>query len=279
MDKLFLQHSISEISAKTHISPIILEKLKNEEFSKISKIKINGFIKILEEEYPEHDFSKLKAKVVSYFDTSKAEIADIANNTAEEKKSNKKIYIIVFILLIGIIALMFLNLKNNKVVSEVNNSSQKTVVIDKKDVNNSINENNTTSEKDIEKATNLDTQAIDNKIEQEVNEVNNTTNISIETNNTDNNVNKEENLTLVVIPLKQVWFKVTYLDNFKSKEYLTSHEVDLNGSRPLFIKFGHGFITLKYNNETLNPNTKKITRIILKDKELNITKKRIREFE
>jgi len=259
MDKLFSNYSITEISQKTHISPIILEKLKNEDFSTVSKIKLYGFIKILEDEYPEYDFSKLKNSVDEYFDTSKEDIAEIAAESKE--KESKKIYFIVILLLLFIAGLIFvLNNKSNKNISHV------------------IEKNITTKQDKNKTIDNIDNNKTQIKSEEKVVESNTTkqTKMIIKPIVT---VTKEENLTLVIIPLKKVWFKVTYLDNLKSKEYLTSHEVDLNGSRPLFIKFGHGFVKLKYKNQTVEPNDKHITRVILEDEELNITKKRIKEFK
>ena len=257
MDKLLKQFSIAEISQKTHISPLILEKLKNNDFSKLTKIKLIGFVKILEEEYPNYDFSKLKTKIEEYFDTSKQEIADIALQTKPENNSFKT-YLLVLILLVAISGLVYYMQTHQKKHNVITKHEKNISFI------NTIEDNITPIKEAIE-----------------VNESNETNQSDVVIKNSDitKDIKKEINSTLAIIPLKKVWFKATYLDDLKSKEYLTAKEIELNGSRPIFIKFGHGLVTLKYYNQTLTPNTKKVIRVIIRDKNMSVTTKRLGAFK
>jgi len=267
MDKLLQQFSIVEISKKTHISPIFLEKLKLKDFSKISKIKLLGFIKILEEEYPEYDFSTLKEEIKDYFETSQEKKVYEEIKEEKETQSSNKTYLLAGVLIIGIIFLIY------KMQSNKNNANH---------LSTKIVEKNETFEpkitKKVIKVTTEKNRTKKIKAKIDINPI-----IKKEENITNQNIQKnikiDNNLTLAIIPQKKVWYKVIYLDNFKSKEYLTSKEVDLNGSRDLFIKFGHGLLKLVYNNKVIEPNTKSITRIVIKNHKLSITKKRLKEFK
>jgi len=260
MDRLLEKYEINEIAKKTHISPLSLERLFNYEFDKLDDIKIKGFIKILETEYPDTDFSELKEKLKEYSKKDEKTIIKI-----EKPKNNKKMYFIVLLIILLVIVVYFIQNNNNKKSS----LSQKEII--KKE---NIIEPNITNE--ISKQDEyIDSEEIENNktITNEIKE----NSIEIEENKTEKKDIIDENVT--IIPLKKVWFKVTYLDENKSKEYLTSNEVDLNGSKRIFIKFGHGMIKIAYNGKIIEPNTIKITRVIIEDGEINITKKRLKEFE
>jgi len=67
-----------------------------------------------------------------------------------------------------------------------------------------------------------------------------------------------------IFPNEKVWFRAINLDNNKTIEYLTSNPKTLEGAN-WYIKFGHGNITVKYGNETITPDTKKIIRMLFKN--------------
>ena len=282
MDKLLQQFSITEIAKKTHISPIILDKLQNRDFSKMTKIKAIGFVKILEEEYPNYDFSKIKEDIQNTFSQSDTIPIVKEEEILQDDESSKKLYILFASIAIGAILLIF-------GIYKIFSSDSKQVV--KHQI-----EKNVTKKTPIKK--------IQPVVVAEVNvsEFNNSDNyktleenISTKKDNVEQNITKntqnDEKITkdvvkktishptLAIIPLKKVWFRVTYLDNFKSKEYLTSHEIDLKTNRPLFIKFGHGFIKLVYNDKTIKPNTKRVVRVVLQNNKLKITNKKVREYK
>jgi len=247
MDKLFQDFDLKEISEQTHISYLALKKLKLKIFDGFNKVKLKGFIKILKKEYPNYDFSDLENDINNYFEDKN----ELFEPIKEEK--NYKIYIVVIFLIALIIALLFvLNKKTNKKHIE-NNNSLKTIIKTEKNITQEINISQAIKVKKVE--------------ENQTNEVNETI------------TKKEINTTLAIKPIYKVWMKVTYLDNFKSKTYLTKKEVDLNGSRNIFILLGHGYVTFKYRDYNLTPYTKKVTRIVLMNGELNITKKKLKEFK
>ena len=267
MDKLFNIYSIDEISKQTHISPVVLEKLKNGNFSKLPKIKLIGFIKILEEEYPEYDFSKLKEDIKSHFDTSKEEIADIPIKTTSETSSNK-LYFLVVLLLIAIGGLLYyMNNKTTTKSEQLSHYQTKKIEINKTILNviSTKDETNETNETNI------------TEISQKIVPINKTNITEVE--NKTELQKKVKDLKLYIIPIKKVWFRVTYLDDLSSKEYLTTNKIELNGSRPIFLKFGHGYVELDYNHKILSPKTKSITRVIIEDGEMNITTKKVGDFK
>ena len=243
MDKLFQDFSLKHISEQTHISFLALKKLKLRNFNGFNKVKLKGFIKILKKEYPNYNFSSLEDDINNYFE-DKSELFE----PPKEEKSNK-IYIVVFLLIVLIISLLFvLNKKtnHNSSIKEVN----QTQIIPKIEIN------------------------ITKKLH--INEINKS--IKVEIKPEINNTKKEINNTLAIIPIYKVWMRVTYLDNFKSKQYLTKNEIDLNGSRNIFILLGHGYETFQYKDYNLTPYTKKVTRVVLIDGNLSITNKKLKEF-
>jgi hypothetical protein len=257
MDKLVQKYSIQEISHKTHLSPIILEKLLNHQFEKIEKVKLKGFITILETEYPEYDFSKLKEEIDIFMQTENISKIEEKNEKSEIKKEDNnsgfKIYIIVVLLIVMI----------GGIIYYINNKQQKE--------NKHIVEDNITVINNIEK--NNSTNIID-----ETNETNLT--IIKDENKTNNIVKLDKNMTLSIIPIEKVWFRITFLDSLKSKEYLTSHEINNSATnKKIFIKFGHGMVKLKCGDNVLEPNTRKVVRVIINNCEMNITTKKLKELE
>jgi len=252
MVNLFEQYSINEISQKTHISPVTLNKLKNFNLENIDKIKLKGFIKILETEYPNCDFSKLKQHI-DIENKAKEELSDIKLNTNIENNDSFKIYLIVFVLIVIIGSLIYY--MNKHTINKLeNNITDNNVSFLNEDISNyEINDTN------VSKENNFTIKETSFKKEQPI-EI-------------------EENLTLAIIPLQKVWYKITYLDEDKSKEHLTSKEIDINGSKRIFIKFGHGMIKLKCNNQILEPNSTKVTRVIIDNCDMKITSKRLKEFK
>jgi len=253
MDRLIDKYTINEIAKKTHISPLSLERLFNYEFDKLDDIKIKGFIKILETEYPNFDFSELKEKFEEYSKKDESSIIEIENT------NNTKIYLVVVIIILVIVGVYFnLDKKTSLGTKQINKSQNKI-------------EQNITTKTIIEPK--IEPKIKEEKVEKIEDEVEN--NVSQPLQETKQILNEK----VIIIPLEKVWFKVTYLDENKSKEYLTLDEVDLNGTKRIFIKFGHGMIKIAYNGKIIEPNTRKITRVIIENGDINITKKRVKEFE
>ena len=261
MDKLFRDYTIEEISLKTKISPMFLEKLKNRELDGISEIKLKGFIYILKNEYPKYDFSELENIEIK----PAIEEKEYYNPPSE---NNYKVYFIVIVLLALIAGLIYYMQKDKKLnnikhentlpVIEQNFTNEKNMTLENEIIDENITEKNST-EKNISTQTIIDTN-ITKPIE--------------------NNITKIEfNKTFVVIPKRKVWFRITYLDTNKSKEYLTKAKVELNISKEAFIKFGHGQIDVIYNNKDYNWTTKKVLRLLVKNGECNKTEIRLKELQ
>ena len=242
--EFFQKYSIGDIETKTHISPIVLNNIKDKRFDKFEKNKFYGFVKIIEREYS-IKLDDLRADFKDYLEPSSDDEND-KDDKEEEKvieikkdvNSDKKAYLLVFILLVLISGVIYYMKSEGKLSTNVA----------KKLVNK------------------------------------NSTNLILEHNET--NVSKDKlftkkvskNRVFKIIPDKILWFKVHYLDNNSSKEYLTSHEVDLNISRNQYIKFGHGLFTMEFGDKNITPNIKHIVRYILIDGNISRTK-RIKSYE
>jgi hypothetical protein len=282
MDELVRKYSIQEISKKTHISPVVLNNLLKKRFEKIPKLKFKGFLQILKNEYPDISFVHLELEGNEFYETfelNNEENQDsVLNDEIEEQNSKLKSYFFVFILLLIIGGLIYhmVNMKEGKVVEK--NTTEKKEELKIPEI--VVEVNNT-------KVVELNNTKIDENITEEksiIQKENNTT-INKPAENTEENsviedsiTQNEENNTILISPHQKVWFRVYFLDDNSTKEYLTSNNVEINGSRNLFIKFGNGLFELNYHKQKIYPNTKKIVRIILKDGEINITKKRLSEF-
>jgi len=256
MDKFFVEYNIHEIENKTHISPVVLNKLKEFDFDGITKVKLYGFVKILEDEYPEYDFSDLKNEVDLYFsDENNIKDSNTTIDNELDEENNFKMYAIVVVLIIMISALIYFIQKDKEIkTSEIKNVS---VVKDK-----NLSENTS--------------KVIDNNKTTQIK--NNNSKLVLDKNISKDN-KSEINRTLLIKPLQKVWFKLYNLDKNTSKEYLTNKVIEINNTTRSFIKFGHGQVKLVYNNKEFFPNSKKIVRVIIENNEINITKKRLKEFK
>ena len=274
MDELLKKYKIEEISKRTSISPAFLQKLVVEKFDKIDKLKFKGFLKILKSEFKDVDFSELEEKANNYYfisdDSKKTGKQKIVEELDKNDKRGYKGYFFVFILIIIIGVLLSYMKRNEKIQTKNNNTSLETLkvekIIEKNDTN--ITDNLTFEENKSEENESEENESEENK-----------------TILTDNIINVEKNSSkkyidtnLTINPLRLVWFKIYYLDLNKSKEFLISNAIELNASKKMFIKFGHGMVKLFYNGKTMFPNSKRVTRVILNNGEMNITNKKVKNF-
>jgi cytoskeletal protein RodZ len=268
MDELLKKYSIEEITKRTSISPIFLQKLIEEKFYKIDKLKFKGFLKILKSEFKDIDFNDLEDKANSYYfisDDSKKTGKQQLVEELDQNNKNYKGYLFVFLLLVVIIGLIYYMKLNEK--AKIENSNPK---LDSLKVENIIEKNDSNVTDKDSKIQVSDETNITNTVEH------NTTTLT----NIEKNISKKYiDTKLTITPLKLVWFKVYYLDLNKSKEYLTSNPVELNASKKMFIKFGHGMVKLVYNGKIFAPDRKNITRIIVENGDINITNKKVESFK
>lgn len=268
-DEFFNKYSIEEINKKTRISPISLRFIKNREFDKLPRVKFIGFVRLIEKRY-KVDLSELIEEYENYFNQNDNNKQKEKKETELEKKEEikeKKSYLWILVLILFILSaflyVSFINKNtienklNNKLAVEKNitdfsnNESEKS--------NGTLNNTNTTHENKM---------IVDNVVPMEKNE----TNISKINNISTAQLNKkvtEYNIT--ILPNEPVWFRALNIDNNKTKEFLTSKPKNLIGN--YYIKFGHGNITIIYNDKNITPNTKKIVRILFKNGKYKYLKK------
>jgi len=243
VEEFFELHSIEEINKKTKISPISLRYIKNKDFDKLIRVKFIGFVRLIEKEY-NVDLSELIEDYKNFYNkdeikAEKTEKKEVKNEEKPQKESKNYFFTILIVVLFIISAVLYFGLLNKK---------------DKKEDYSSIN-SSITDNKDNDK--NLLIKS-DNKIiiPKEQNLSNNIT----EKNETKPIV-KDYNIT--IIPNEKVWFRAFNIDTNKTKEFLTSHTKTFEGN--YYMKFGHGNLTIMYNNQMITPNTKKIIRILFKN--------------
>ena len=252
-DKFFEKYSLEEISKKTKISPISLRFIKNREFEKIPRAKFFGFINIIEKNF-NVDLSELKEEYNQF--VPKKENEEITHIPEKKKDFSGKFLIIASAILVVIGAYMLFNSFQKHQTSEINTSQE--IKIPPQTENNTENINETNLEQN-------NTNQTQNEVEKtnQIKIINNT----VETNNTvknETNITKPLKSSVDIIPHEKVWFRALNIDTNKTIEYLTSKEKILPKGN-YYIKFGHGNITINYANQTIEPNTKKIIRILLKN--------------
>ena len=247
-DKFFETHSIEEISKKTKISPISLRLIRNKEFEKIPRAKFIGFINILQKTY-KIDLSDLIEEYNQFANqNNKKEI-----EKEEIKTSNNSTFLLVILAFLLFILggyLFYSYVKTNSKNQPEQNTTQISIQTDK----------NNTQKLLLPKENNNSNQTIQK-----------------ETNFTQSSLIKETNKTsklysVTIIPKQEVWFKALNIENNTSIEYLTSHKKTLPKGN-YYIKFGHGNLTIIYNDQNITPNTKEIVRILLKNGKYKYLKK------
>jgi cytoskeletal protein RodZ len=238
--EFFEKYSIETINKKTRISPISLRFIKNKKFEKIPRVKFIGFVRIIEKEFNVN----LSELIEEYNQTTNSKEEEKEDIKIEKPKNNTFwVFLLALILLIIGSYLLYKKYNNKKVpiikktylIEPLNettankNSSLKSINISVIDKNETIKEINNTIKKTKK------------EIQQPISPVN-----------------------IKIIPNEKVWFKAKNIDTNKTVEFLTSNPKTLEGAN-WYIKFGHGYITIKYGNETITPDTKKIVRILFRN--------------
>jgi cytoskeletal protein RodZ len=268
-DEFFEKHSIEEINKKTRISPISLRFIKNREFDKLPRVKFIGFVRLIEKRY-KVDLSELIEEYENYFNQNDNNKQKEKKETELEKKEEikeKKSYLWILVLILFILsAFLYVSFINkNTIENKLNNKLAVEKNITDFSNNESEKSNDTLNNTNI---THENKMIVDNVVPMEKNE----TNISKINNISTAQLNKkvtEYNIT--ILPNELVWFRALNIDNNKTKEFLTSKPKNLIGN--YYIKFGHGNITIIYNDKNITPNTKKIVRILFKNGKYKYLKK------
>ena len=241
VEEFFELYSIEEINKKTKISPISLKYIKNKEFDKLIRVKFIGFVRLIEKEY-NVDLSELIEEYENFYNKDEVkqeqkEKKEVENKEKPQKESKNYFFTILIVALFIISAALYFGFLNKK--------EQKNEI----KIQKTFETNNTNKDK------NLDT----------------TKNIVVKTKekNLTSNAIKDYNIT--IIPNEKVWFRAFNIDTNKTKEFLTSHTKIFKGN--YYMKFGHGNLTIMYNNQIIAPKTKKIIRILFKNGKYNFLNK------
>ena len=102
-NELIEQKGLESVFSKTNISNENLNRLLNEEFDKLNRVKALGFLLILEREYPDIDVNELRQKIKLYYEDhaptdDKVVMIPASSTTGDSSFSFFKIFIIATIL-------------------------------------------------------------------------------------------------------------------------------------------------------------------------------------
>jgi len=101
LNELLEENSTQTISQRTNIAEENIERLINNDFGAIKRVKTLGFISILEREY-KIDLSKLREAALAYYDQhSENESVTLGLPIVQERKGRSKWLWLVVVLLLG----------------------------------------------------------------------------------------------------------------------------------------------------------------------------------
>ncbi|HEY9189731.1 MAG TPA: hypothetical protein VIM88_02600 [Sulfurovum sp.] len=101
LNEILEENSIKAVSEKTKISEENLEDLLGSNFDRLKKIKVLGFISIIEREY-QADLSALRDEALAYYGEHKEDDNfSVRLPVAEEKKKRSKLFILVVLALLA----------------------------------------------------------------------------------------------------------------------------------------------------------------------------------
>jgi DNA polymerase III gamma/tau subunit len=101
LDEFFKKYSIDEISKRTKISPISLNYIKNREFDKLNKVKLKGFIKLIEREFKVSLLDDVMREYEEYYKSKAPKQEEIKEEIKEDKSIYFKILAIVALIIGG----------------------------------------------------------------------------------------------------------------------------------------------------------------------------------
>ncbi len=266
-DQFFEKYSIEEISKRTKISPISLRFIKNKEYEKIPRVKFMGFINIIQREF-NIDLSDL----IEEYNTATNSVPqkeETSKTKPVKKEKNNLIFILSTILLLITGIIIYTYSSGNK----KNETTEETPLEITQLETNQTKENTVTENKNEITPTNNQNEITQNIKKESENELLTEEVAKPQIQKNQKKVIIPQNVT--IIPNEKVWFKAVNLDTNKSFEYLTSNPKTLPGSN-YFIKLGHGNVTIEYGNKIIEPKTKKIVRILLKNGEYKYVNKGFR---
>jgi hypothetical protein len=135
LNEILEENTIKSISQKTKISEDNLENLLAANFDPLKKIKVLGFISILEREY-NVDLSQLKEEALAYYSQEKEDNSiTVGLPMNDEKKGKSKLFLLLILALLAYASWYFFTQFDKKHLSEL------IPFIDEQRIENSITEN------------------------------------------------------------------------------------------------------------------------------------------
>ncbi|NPA65376.1 MAG: hypothetical protein GXO11_00695 [Epsilonproteobacteria bacterium] len=246
-----------KIHEDTHISLSNIQSILDENFEKIQKVQLLGFVSILEREY-KIDLEPFREKVREYFET--LEETQIPKNYVQEEKlslplKHKLLIGLLFILLLVMIGSFYAVFSKKETKSENIEEHSQTLNMQKSDTQSSepiitqkdlVQETNTTNTSAIvEEKEDLPKKAVEVQEHQ-----------------------KEKKViapSFVIIPRTKVWLGYIDLTTHKKKQTVTKNPIELNASRNYLLTFGHGYIDVKLGDEIKNFKKAKSIKFLYED--------------
>lgn len=246
------QFGAQKISEDTHIPLGHVESLLNEDFEKFTRIQFLGFISILEREY-HIDLSELKERGLAFFKEHEVEkeISDASLFVAPTKSKNFTVVYIILAIIIFLIALYYtfgVTKEADESIHEVDNSAIEKAVqtIQKPSVIAEVNV--TKSELNVTKseANVTATQAKPIGIKKD----------------------KAVAYSIAIKPRIKVW--LGYVDVATNKKYQRTFKdtLELDPKKEWILLFGHGYIDVDLNGETIKFSKKGTLRLWYKNGKL-----------
>jgi len=242
-----------KIHEDTHISREHVQALLHGSFDSLNKIQFLGFISILEKNYT-ITLDELKEKGLEYFEDKNAQDKDKHKIfiVPERRKSYKKFYItvVVLIFIIAVVYRLFIsfNVVNNQVIDN-------TIIDNAKD--------------NIEIVEDINTTLKDENVSEEIIATQNSLVIEEPT--------VVEKNSFKVIPHARLWIGYIDMSTHKKLQKTFKGELDLDPDKQWLLSLGHGNVSFEIDGEVKEFNSKKNIRFIYKDG--NLTEITFKEFK
>jgi len=226
-----------KIHEKTHISREHVQALLHGTFDDFTKIQFLGFISILQRDY-EINLDELKDRGLEYFDDKSANSEEDHGVfiPPQKRKTNKKVYLFVVILIFVFAAFYSINISSNdEAVPPVDNT-----IIEHAKSNMVIQEELNTTVADL----NVTEEQIPLQEEKIVEK------------------------SFKVMPKVKLWMGYIDLTTGKKYQKLFTDEMQLDPNKEWLLSLGHGNVDFEIDGELKEYNSKKNMRFVYKDGEL-----------
>ncbi len=287
---------LKEVAKKTLIDIKDLEYLKNEEFDKLSKTKGLGFIKILEREY-KVDLSDKKEKFLTYLKEQGKDAAKeffIAPPKPPAKTFSKLIILILFFIVgVGILYILYLNIGYNTTSNQAI-SSENRVVKEAQNISGIKTDETNATEENLTKNVQVKSNISDANISTDIylSQKKNIITVEKTEKKISKNISKEKNITtkinkvtfasskmkkqipnniigtkyvVTIVPKNRIWVGVIDLKSYKKKSYLRDTNITITKNNSYIIATGHGHFKIYYKDKIIDFNTLSPVRLLVKN--------------